>query len=893
LATPVGTRIGPYEIESLLGAGGMGEVYRAVDSNLGRHVAVKVLPEAFTADSERIARFEREARTLAALNHPNVAHIYGFERSGAAGALVMELVEGPTLADRLAKGPMPPDEALAIARQIADGLEAAHEKGIVHRDLKPSNIKITADGTVKLLDFGLAKGQAGSVADLTTLLAGVPDSTPGVVMGTFPYMSPEQARGKSVDARSDIWAFGCVLYEMLTGRRTFDGETSTDIVAKILTIDPDWQRLPTDTPASARSLLRAALNKDTKQRLQHIGDIRLFLNPALFPDASTRLEQQPARHGRVNTWMVVVSAVLALIAAAPAWLYFRTTSPAPAEMQFEIAMPGLLARTGSMSISRDGQLIAYVKNVDDVSRIVTRPIGALTERSLPGTEGAVSVFWAPDNHRLAFVADGKLKKIDVAGGPPQVLADTSVPLPGDWSSAGAILFAAIAGNGPTLTRTSEASGATSVQRKAPTSIEVSFLPEFLPDQQHFLYIASDLTRTGQRRRVQIGALSDDAPPLPAPELGEVTRVQYVPPGFLLFLKDRTLMAQPFDAAKASVSGEPRAIADDVGDFTVSDTGILIYGKSNVLAGGFPERQLLWFDRQGHPAGQLGLPGNYVNSTVSPDGRSVAVSITRSGNQDIHVIDIASGADSRLTFEPGTDAVPVWSSHSNRVMFVSRRPGSGKVAEVSWRIYVKSANGVGPEELIFDGGKTFLTLLAEDWSADGRYVVIGGLTADQSSSLWTLPLFGDKKPVLLARSVGTGFARISPDGKWIAYASVDAGENQIVVQSFPDPANGMWQITTTGGTQPNWRPDGRELFYLAPDGTLMAVPVTSGDRFEFGKATPLFKTRLETRNNPHGNYVTADGQRFLFNVTVAGTPPADSTSLPPTVTVVVNWLEELK
>ncbi len=887
-----GTHIGPYEVKSPLGEGGMGVVFRARDTKLQRDVALKLLPDHFASDPDRLSRFRREAQLLASVNHPNIAQIYGLEQTGGSGCIVMELVEGETLAQKLKRGALPVDEALQIAKQVADALGAAHERGIVHRDLKPANIKLTPDGKVKVLDFGLAKALGGKApkTDLSNSPTVVSGSMPGIVFGTAAYMSPEQAKGKEVDARTDIWAFGCILYEMLTGRQAFDGETATDIIAKIVAGQPNLDLLPRDTPSSLRLLLTAAFNKEAPQRLQHIGDMRLFLDEKIFPVTASKSATPTGR----RLWLITAALVLALAAALiPAALYFRRAPVETSQIRFEMPAPGMvaglgMAGLGNLTISPDGQRVAYVAMIEGKRAVWIRPISAVTAQQLPGTENAAGLFWSPDSRYLAFFADGKLKKIDASGGPAQTLCDAILTVPGTWSRDGAVLFTKA---GPFVIGRVSASGG---EATPVTVVDASrqdlgnVAPQFLPDSRHFLYhglsAAGELTlylgsldSKSTTELMAMGTASTGSPAI------------YVAPGYLLFRRNRTLMAQAFDKKRLALLGEAIPLAENVEiGFSASENGVLVYRKAGQSdqAGG---SQLVWFDRNGKQAGQVGTAANYGNLELSPDDRRVAVDI-QGPNRDIWMIDIARAVSARITFDPAADWPPVWAPDGSHIVFSSNRSDNGVTSALSNKLYQKSSSGVGTDELLFAGNPNEL-VYPEDWSSDGRYILFArvklpGATADD---LWVLPLFGDKKPFpFLQSSFWQVESQLSPDGRWLAFTTNESGTYQIVVQPFPDPSGGKWQVTAKDGIEPKWRRDGRELYYLSLDGKLMAVPVKGDHTFEAGQPSPLFQSPLNVtppRPVVHHYDVTADGQRFLF-ISPVTPAPSETNSVP--ITAVVNW-----
>jgi Tol biopolymer transport system component/tRNA A-37 threonylcarbamoyl transferase component Bud32 len=895
MAVAPGSRIGSYEITSPLGAGGMGVVFRARDTKLHRDVALKLLPDHFADDQDRLSRFQREAQVLASLNHPNIAQIYGLEEADGAGCIVMELVEGETLGQRLKRGALPLDDALKIGRQVIDALEAAHERGIVHRDLKPANIKLTPDGKVKVLDFGLAKalGSSELEGDFSNSPTRVSGSIAGVVLGTAAYMSPEQAKGKPVDARTDVWAFGCVLYEMVTGRQAFQGETSTDIIAQIVAGHPNWDLVPQDTPPSLRMLLTTALNKDPRQRLQHVGDVRPFLDPAFISTTSAKpaTSVPPRRRWRVG--LIATAAVIALAALlVPAALYLRRAPAAKPEIRFEMAAPGLVPGFGNLSISPDGQRIAYVAMAEGKRSVWIRPIGAVTAQPLPGTENAAALFWSPDSRHLGFIADEKLKKIDVAGGPAQLLCDAGfVATPGSWSRDGVILFSMRA-NPPVIGRVSALGGeVTPVTSIDPSRNDLGHgAPYFLPDGNHFLYQA--LTPS-QELVLQLGSLDSRSATI-LMTLGSLgpgaAPARYAQPGYLLLVRNGTLMAQPFDANRLALSGEPIPLMEQVNAYAISDNEVLIYRRAAGEAGQ-GGTQLAWLDRNGKQAGQVGGPANYSGDVrLSPDGRRAAVDILTGSNRDIWVIDIARGVPSRLTFG-GSNWSPIFAPDGSRVVF-SRAPN---LTGLPNKLYLKSSSGTGNDELVFEGEATGEAIFPEAWSSDGQHVIFARNKAPGNvpTDLWVLPLSGDRKAF---RYVPTQFRHVqsafSPDGRWLAYTTNESGTYQIVVQPFPDPVAGKWQITGNGGTEPRWRGDGRELYYLGLDGRIMAVSIKADKTVEAGQPVLLFQTALNTPANPGlKRYdVTFDGQRFLIISSIVSAPAQAN---PNPITAVINWTAALK
>jgi len=874
-----GSRIGPYAITSSLGEGGMGVVYRAQDTRLQRDVALKLLPEHFAKDPDRLSRFQREAQVLASLNHPNIAQIYGFEEMDGSGCIVMELVEGETLAERLKNGPLPIDEAVRIAKQLADALAAAHERGIVHRDLKPANIKETPTGTVKVLDFGLAKALSVKAQDssLTAMPTKLSGSVAGTVVGTAAYMSPEQARGREVDARTDIWAFGCVLYEMLTGRLAFEGETATDIMAKIVTGQPDLNLLPPATPSSIRALLAATLNKNVQQRLQHIGDMRLFLDETLFPSVENTAQ------GKKPWALVAALAVALVIALIPAVLYFRPAPTDTTAMRFEISIPGLV--NNAVAISPDGQRIASIVQSDDGQRSLwVRPIDSEESQQVSGTENLSAFRWSPDSRYLAFLVAGTLKKIDPSGGSAQVICDTAGVRFYTWNRTGTILFARSSDN--VIVSVADTGG----DVKPVTTLDASrkevlhTLPVFLPDGNRFLYGA--VGAVPDTSAIYVASLdSKTAPTRVVPlNLMRFNGMAYAPPGYLVYALDGKLIAHRFDPGTAKVAGDPMTLSDDIdGGFAVTDTGLLTFRKNAPLSAS--NKQLTWFDREGRHVEQIGAMANYGGIELSPTGDRLAVDIVTDNNRDIWVIDLARNVPSRITFDPATESTASWSPDGSRLAFASA--GRGNEPQ---QIYQKSSSGVGVDELVAtDGGPSS----PMQWSPDNKFIVFSRAKGGGSggNDMWLLPLTGDRKPkAFLQTPFEKIHARISPDARWIAYATNESGSFQVVVQSFPDPNGGKWQISADGGVEPKWRHDGKELYYLALDGKLMSVPVKADRTFEAGRPVPLFQTVLtvnRTRPDRDRRYeVNQAGQRFLI------VTPGNRSGVVP-VTVMVNWPSAFK
>jgi eukaryotic-like serine/threonine-protein kinase len=876
MSVTTGAHLGPYEIQDRLGVGGMGEVFRAHDTRLGRSVAIKVSAERFSE------RFEREARLIAALNHPNICTLYDV----GPDYLVMELVEGPTLADRLAEGPMPLDEALGVARQIAEALRAAHEKGIVHRDLKPTNIKLKPDGTVKVLDFGLATATSAaatgaSTADSPTFTMG--STQVGTILGTAGYMAPEQARGKPVDKRADIWAFGVVLYEMLVGGKLFEAETVSDSLANILTKEPDFNRVP----FQVRRLLRSCLQKDLRQRLNDIGDALLLL------DEPAKTVAVAARRS-IWSWLWPILALVAAIALdVQGWLNWRATPATPESLRFQIQPPEkvTLASTGPFSLSPDGRKLVFAGIENGEQKLWIRSMDSLEARPLEGATlmRAAPMFWSPDSRFVAIEADNKLKKMDVSGGPPEDVCDLpsgSDVVGGTWNGNNVILFGET-GNG--IMRVSAAGGTpvpvTALDRARKDRIHG--YPLFLPDGNHFLYIRW----AGSDLGVYSGSLDTKPDRQNANLLFKTgSSISYVPTansgkGRILFVRDGTLYAQTFNQGRLATEGEPQPIQQQVAlnaqwlFATVSATGNDLVFRSS--AG--EDLQLTWLDRSGRVLGTVGEGDRYEYLVLSRDGtRSAVGKRNAAGNQDIWLMDLNTGVATRFTFD-STNNNPVWSPDGTRVIFGSLRGGMRA-------LYEKSTNGAGAEGIFLQNAPA---LGLSDWSRDGRYLIFS-----DASTIWVLPLMGDRKPIPFLRSsflqIG---ARLSPDSRWIAFPSKESGREEIYVESFtpaPDAGSaattGKWLVSRDGGVgMIHWRQDGKELFYLAPDGGVMAVPITPGPTFHAGTPERLFNVpTVFMRSVAPGNLadVSPDGQKFLLALPQGGESSQG-------FTVVTNWQAALQ
>jgi Tol biopolymer transport system component len=878
----IGQTISHYRILKKIGQGGMGEVYLADDLNLNRKVALKFLPDAFAGDPERMARFEREAKVLASLNHTNIAVIFGLEQAEEKRFLALELVEGETLTQRIGKGALPLDEAVAICRQIAEGLEAAHEKGVIHRDLKPANVMITQGNRVKILDFGLAKALSDEMQRIDssqspTLTEAM--TRPGVILGTAAYMSPEQAKGKSVDKRADIWALGCILYECLTGKRAFEGETVTETLAAILKGEPDWNSLPETTPSSLRFVLRRCLEKDMSGRFRDAADVRIEIEEARDIGLSIVVTRRPW-----FAWGATV--VLFFIALTLGFFLYRLRNPADTEsMRFQIALPKKTAMHdwGTFALSPDGRRLAMAATGSDgVAHLWIRSMDSLEARQLPGTESHLipPFFWSPDSRFVAFCSEGKLKKIDVSGGQPQTICDLSgvgFTVGGSWNRDDVIIFGVLSG---ALMRVSAAGGvASSLTKLNPARQETSHdYPVFLDDGRHFLYFSR--APKPENCGIYWGSLDLKPEEQGSKRILATPSESYIPlqvfgQGYMLYLREQTLVAQAFDQKRMELTGEPMHLAEQVSSFSASASGVLVYGDS-IQSGETAGQELIWVNPKGKKLGSASAPGRFDNFRLSPDEKRVV--FDRPGSefqQDIWILDLVRGVPLRLTFDPACDNLPIWSPDGLRVLFPSNRNGS-------FDLYLKSASGTGKDELLIRLGTP--TGWSTDWSRDGRFILYQIPGAGTGQDLWISPQFGDKKSFPYLQTEFNEQAGVfSPDGKWIAYVSNESGRDEIYVQSFPRSGS-KYQISTGGGSEPSWARDGTRLLYVATGRNLVAVPITIKPSFEPGLPEPLIS--LTAKAQLHSYAVTADGQRFLTVVPAVGEALA-------TVTVVVNWPAALK
>jgi len=888
----IGKTLSHYKVLEKIGQGGMGEVYRAEDTNLGREVAIKVLPEQFTKDPQRLARFEREAKLLAQLNHPNIAAIYGLEEADGVRFLALELVPGETLAERVAKGPVPVDETLEICRQIAEGVEAAHEKGVIHRDLKPANVKVTPEGKVKILDFGLAKAfeDETPVTDISQSPTLTEEMTrAGVILGTAAYMSPEQARGKPVDKRADVFAFGSVLYELLTGKRAFEGETVTDTLASVLKGEPEWDLLPQDIPGTIRFLLSRCLKKDPHKRLQHIEGARILIEEALSGATTVSTigltAAGPPRWKRVMT--VSLIALASITTGISIWSVMRPVSPLlrPGSIaEFAIIPPPGVLLTNSpgrdLAISGDGRHIVYRAVGEGTTRLYLRTLENQEAQAIPGTEGAAQYpFFSPDGESIAFAAAGELRRVGVTGGGPMTLGNAPGFFGGgSWGPEDTIVFSAASGAGLGLYLISASGGEPKpLAISEPDKGELRFTsPQFLPGGEVVLfqtvletgasaYVVS--LETGEKKRVLEGAR--------APRYAPTGHLVYETPG------TGTLMAVSFDLDKLEVTGDPVSMVAGVRhhstsnaavDYSFSENGTLIYVPRQATT----EHELVWVDRQGTESLVVEEKRNYTVPRISPDGKQVAVSIFGENEQHVWIYDLEGESFRRLTFE-GRNGTPAWSPSDGKWIVYQSTRADGRA------LYRQVADGSGsPQQITEKAGAK----MPSSWSPDGQVLAFtqGG---GRGFAIWMLPMEGEGEPqVFISSTNDAAFSRFSPDGQWVAYRRRDRGQLQVYVSPYLEPEV-KWLVSVDGGgAEPVWSPDGSELFYRSGD-QMMVVSVQTEPTFSAGRPRTLFEGSYYSSSiSPGLQYydISPDGQRFLM--IKAGGGQAQ-------INVVLNWFEELK
>ena len=877
------TRFGPYEIISLLGAGGMGEVYEARDTRLDRTVAIKICKGQITE------RFEREARAISSLNHPHICSLYDIGREGSVEFLVMEYIEGESLEARLRKGALPIEEALRIAIQIAGALDAAHRKGVVHRDLKPGNVMLTRSGA-KLLDFGLAKMAGPVISEIDTIgpTATAPITAKGTILGTFQYMSPEQLEGKETDARSDIFSFGAMLYEMITGRKGFEGSSHASLIAAVMSSNPPPVSTiqPMASPALDR-VVKTCLAKSPDDRWQSAGDLSRELEWIADSGSQAGIPAPVAakRRNRERTAWLVTGLAAALLLASLVWtaVHLRNEPPAAAEVHFQIQAPDNLNFLFYQipAVSPDGERIAFTAAVtrNDKGRLFIRPLNAAnaTEIPLPGAS-PLYPFWSPDGQQIAFTSGTTLMRVNVSGGPPVTICTCDALSGGTWNRDGVILST---NRAYVLYRVSAAGGDAKPLRPLADGETGQFWPMFLPDGKHYLYLSSS-NRPNQQGIYVASLDSNDRKFLVATN----TNATYVQSGQLLFMRGEVLMAQPFDLRNLTLGGEPRPVADHIdtgaangsslpiATFAASPNGVLVWHR-NIQS---PQSSLQWFDRSGKRLGVIGETAEYSNPALSPDDTKLAIGIRdpQSKTRDIWIFDLLRGTKTRLTFDPADDLDSIWSPDGTRIAFSSDRTGQRN-------IYLKPADGSGSELLL--GGKDGQENV-EDWSQDGKYLLYN-LQPGNAAHLYVLPLTGDRKPVpFLNTEFRTQQGQFSPNGRWIAYLSTESGRKEIYVQGFTldsSQPRGKWQVSVDGGEMPRWRRDGKELFFQSGDNHFAVDVKTDGPTFQAGIPRPLFSVPAISSVTIGGSQfvVTRDGQRFLV---LASVEKANNQPLE----VLVNW-----
>ena len=861
----------------------MGEVYRARDEKLNRDVAIKVLPAALSQNADRLRRFEQEAQAAGALNHPNILAVYDVGSHEGAPYVVSELLEGKSVKERLDDGPIAQRKAIDYALQTAHGLAAAHEKGIVHRDLKPDNLFITNDDRVKILDFGIAKliepvGEGVAQTDIATRKV---QTDPGTVMGTVGYMSPEQVRGRHVDHRSDIFSFGAVLYEMLSGQRAFRGDSAVETLNAILKEEPTELSAQTNRnilPALERVVWHC-LEKTPERRFQSAGDVAFALeNVSATSSGSTQtaiVSAPPRAKNRERLIWIGVCTLVLVATAALAFAYLSRTQTAAHSVRLSLATPDKASLPARVTVSPDGLRVVFLANNAEGKRVLwMRPLNSLTAQQLAGTEGARSPFWSPDSRFVGFFAGGKLLKVEAAGGRPQTLCDAGEDRGGAWNRDGVILFSGIEG----LYRVSASGGAPALATKIDPKEEGHRWPYFLPDGRHFVFLGD--AATTEDHHIRVGSLdSQDSQIL----FGAISRIAYAPPGYLLYVNQGALVAQGFDASAMKLTGDPVTVVEHIAnvgdnhefDFSVSEDGVLAYQSGN------PDSQLAWFDRTGKKLGNVGEPANFSTVSLAPGERRAAVGLLDADGRvaDVWVVDLARGGTSRLTFDPHGDGNPVWSPDGSRVVFDSNRLGGGPV-----NLYEKAASGAGDDQLLLQSDAE---KYATSWSRDGQFILFTNGAPKAKLGVWVLPLSGDRQPRALLQTTAFSQAdgQFSPDGRFIAYDSNESGRWEVYVQSFP-PSGGKWPISSGGGLLPLWRADGKELFYITEDGKLISAEVKVGSALESGVPQQLFQASIKNTGFGYCYAVAADAQRFLVNT------PAEANN-PTPMTVVLNWTSDLK
>jgi serine/threonine protein kinase len=877
-----GTRLARYEIRAKIGEGGMGEVYRARDEKLNRDVAIKILPAALSENEDRLRRFEQEAQAAGALNHANILAVYDVGVHDDAPYVVSELLQGETLRELLEQRRPATRKSIDYAIQLAQGLAAAHDKGIIHRDIKPDNLFITKDERVKILDFGLAKLAQPSAEDVpqTEIATRKVHTDPGTVMGTVGYMSPEQVRGAAVDHRTDIFSFGAVLYEMLSGRRAFHGDSAIETLNAILKEEPaELSSANQNIALSLERIVWHCLEKNPDRRFQSANDVAFALESVSGvtsqPTQTTLIGPGLPAPARTLTperlvWLSVCL-LLFIVASVLAFAYLSRSQTAPT-VRLSLTTPEKTIFPAEVAVSPDGSRVAFTAATPDGKRLLwVRALDSLTAQPLAGTESAGAPFWSPDSRFIGYFANARLYKVDASGGRPQVLCDVKDDRGGTWNSEGVILFAGPDG----LYRVSAQGGTPTPATRIDPKAEAHRWPSFLPDGRHFIFLSDAQTTEGHH--ICVGVLDSQESQI---LFNAVSPIKYAPPGYLLYISQGALVARPFDAGKLKITGDPSMVAEHVKeiganhqfDFSVSNNGVMAYNAGSEIS------QLTWFDRNGKNLGTVGEPDNYASIAMAPDGKRVATGLLDADGResDIWLFDLERNSRSRLTFDPASEGEPVWSPDGNRIAF-----GSTKGSDAHDRLYVIPANGTGQDELLLSGD---IDEFPTNWSNDGQTILFVRY-GKTPGAVWMLPMSGDHQPKPLMES--TAFEQtwptFSPDGQFIAYVSLESGKPEIYVRSFP--ASGKWQISNGGGNFPRWRADGKELFYLSEEGKVMAAQVKSENPFQIAVPQELFQTRIKFAFG-YGYAVTHDGTRFLIN------SPSEANN-PAPLTVVINWTASLK
>ena len=882
MALSPGTKIGRYEIRSKIGEGGMGEVYRARDAKLNRDVAIKVLPAALSESTDRLHRFEQEAQAAGTLNHPNILAVYDVGVHQDAPYVVSELLEGESLREVLTGGPIATRKAVDYATQIAHGLAAAHDKGIIHRDIKPDNLFITRDDRVKILDFGLAKLSQPSAenTEQTDVATRRVHTNPGTVMGTAGYMAPEQVRARAVDNRSDIFSFGAVLYEMLSGRRAFHGDSPIETLNAILKEEPAelTQSNPNIAPAIERVVWHC-LEKSPERRFQSATDVAFALESLSGLSSHTSQQTTGAILPRQHAWRarplmwIAGGALLVLFLGAIALYFSRQQDNRGNTIKLTLAAPANSTFPANVTISPDGQRVVFTATNAEGKRLLwVRPLDSLIAQPLPATDGARSPFWSPDSRFIGYFANRKLLKIEATGGRPQNLCDVSENGGGTWSQSGVILFAGQEG----LYRISAQGGTPALVTKVSPKEEAHRWPYFLPDGRHFVFLGD--AGTTEDHNIRVGSLdSQDSQVL----FGAISRIVFAPSGYLLYVNQGALVAVRFDASSLKVTGDTTTIADKIAavgdnhefDFSVSDDGTLAYQSGSITS------QLTWFDRTGKKIATVGEPAGSEHISLSPDGHSVAVGMLDADGRssDVWLFDLSRSTPSRFTFDQYADGTPLWSPDGKQIIFGSNRIGGKSSVD----LYQKSASGASEEHLLLrsDSAK-----FATSWSSNGQFILFDNWVPQSKAAIWMLPLSdpNSAKSVLQSTAFNQAQGQISPDGHFIAYSSDESGRFEVYIQRYP-PSSDKWPISSSSGLQPLWRADGKELFFLTEEQQLMVVEIKTGSSLETGVPHPLFQTPMKM--GAGYNYsVASDGQKFLISTPIeAGESP---------MTIVLNWSAKL-